>query len=83
MNAIANTMIFFCLVVAMSYVGPALDEADRLADEARQKIKEQQAIERRDRAAREICGMNAAFQFEDSVLTCLTKRGRKTKEIKL
>lgn len=83
MNTAINTALFAFLVAAMAYVGPALDEADRLAEQSRQQIKVQQAEELRDRAAREICGQNAAIRFNDSVLTCLTKKGRKTKEVSL
>lgn len=33
MNTAINTALFAFLVAAMAYVGPALDEADRLADQ--------------------------------------------------
>jgi len=83
MNTLTNTALFVFIVGATAWVGPALDEIDAKTQDAQQRIKHQQAEERRDRAARDICGENAAFKFEESVLTCFSKKGKKLRKVTL
>ena len=83
MNTIINTALFVFIVGATAWVGPALDEIDAKTQDAQQRIKHQQAEERRDRAAREICGENAGFSFDVSVLTCFSKKGKKLRKVEI
>lgn len=83
MNTLINTALFVFIVGATAWVGPALDEATEAKRTAERQIAEQQRIERRERAAREICGENASFRFDDATLTCFTKRGRKTRQVQM
>lgn len=83
MNMLINAALFVFIVGVTAWLGPAIDEATEAKRTAERQIAEQQRIERRDRAARDICGENAAFRFDESVLTCLTKRGRITRRISL
>lgn len=83
MNTIINTALFIFIVCATALVGPALDEIDEKTQDAAQRIKQQQTEERRDKAAREICGENAAYQFDDKALTCFSKKGKKLRKVTL
>lgn len=83
MNTFINTMLFLFLVGATAWVGPALDEIEEKTVDAAQRINHQQAEERREKAAREICGENAAFRFDESVLTCFSKKGKKLRKVTL
>jgi hypothetical protein len=60
----------------LSWVGPALDEHSPAVADA---IAQQQAQARFDKAARAICGENAAvLDLGYGNIQCRTKRGRKT-----
>lgn len=82
-NTVLNTALFLFIVGATAWVGPALDEIGEKTFEASQRMARQQAAERRERAAREVCGENAAYKFDEKTLTCFNKKGRRTRQVSL
>lgn len=75
-NFAINMVAVVALSVAMSYVGPSMDEANTPAQQAR--TDQQQAL-RFAKAAQEICGPNAAWvEQEDGSIRCYLHNGKKT-----
>lgn len=78
-NFAINMIAVIGLAVAMSYVGPSMDDANTPAQQAR--TEQQQAL-RFAKAAQEICGHNAAWvEQEDGSIRCYLHNGKKTQTV--
>lgn len=79
MNAAIPYIGAVVIALALSYVGPRLDEATAVHEDA---ISAQQAAQQRarfERAAQEMCGENAGWrELEGGAVQCYTRRGHKT-----
>lgn len=84
MNAAIPYIGAVCFALALAYVGPRLDEATAVHEDA---ISAQQAAQQRarfERAAQEMCGENAGWrELDDGRVACFTKRGHKTQVVQL
>ena len=69
-------MLVFC-IVTLAYIGPAIDDhsGESAADDAIAQIR---ISERREAAARAVCGQNAGYQYTGATLQCFTHRGAKS-----
>lgn len=78
-NFAVNLVAVLALGIAMSYVGPSMDEDSMPAQQAR---AEQQQAERFAKAAQEICGPNAAWvEQDDGSIRCYLHNGKKTNTV--
>lgn len=79
MNAAYPYIGAVVIALALAYVGPRLDEATAVHEDA---ISAQQAAQQRarfERAAQAMCGENAGWrELDDGRVACFTKRGHKT-----
>lgn len=84
MNAALPYIGAVCFALALAYVGPRLDEATAVHEDA---ISAQQAAQLRarfERAAQAMRGENAGWrELEGGAVQCLTKRGHKTVVVQL
>lgn len=84
MNAAYPYIGAVCFALALAYVGPRIDEATAVHEDA---ISAQQAAQQRarfERAAQAMCGENAGWrELEGGRVACFTKRGHKTQVVQL
>lgn len=79
MNAAYPYIGAVCFALALAYVGPRLDEATAVHEDAISAQQAAQQRERFERAAQAMCGENAGWrELDDGRVQCATKRGHKT-----
>ena len=82
MNALLNALLMVGFAFALSFLGPAIDDHSAEQEQAREALKQQRTQQRFEKAAQEICGMNAAWaDLGDGVIQCLSKHGRRTLKV--
>jgi len=84
MNALFNAILMVGFAVALSYLGPAIDDHGAEQEQAREALKQQRAQQRFEKAAAEMCGMNAAWaDLGEGVVQCINKHGKKLARVSM
>lgn len=84
MNTLLNAILFVGFAFTLSCLGPMIDDHSAEQEQAREAIKQQRAQQRFEKAAQEMCGMNAAWtDLGDGVIQCFSKKGRKTVKVSM
>lgn len=82
-DSLTTALILMGILGLLGFVGPALDVEDRGYENevAREELGKQDAQDRFERAAQEVCGPNAAYSITATAgeILCTTKKGRQAK----
>lgn len=73
-HRLINLALFIFLIVAMSYIGPRLDDSGYEHEVAKQELVKQRQQERFSKAAKEMCGNGYALVDAGGDVVCQVRK---------